>query len=457
MREGFCVRQSLSPPQIIVISFIAVILSGATLLSLPVASVNGESVGFLDALFTSTSAVCVTGLVVVTTASSWTLFGKIVLLVLIQLGALGALTFFAFIITLFHRSLSLKTMLVIQASFNQDRMAQMNLLVKRVIAVTLIAEIVGAAFLTFGFLFNGYPIDQALGNGIFHAISAFCNAGFDNIGVDGIIPLRNNVLITGVISLLIISGGLGFTVWSELFSTWCDKRPLRLRVRHLSLHTKFTLSVTATLLILGTLLFLLLEWKGTAFLGMNGPQKFSAAAFQSVTLRTAGFNTIDNGKMTDASKFLACVFMLIGGSPAGTAGGFKTVTLGVIIASMLSALRGKKEVTAFGRSLPLDLLQKALTVTSALLFVVLTATITLTFTEPQAEFVDLLFEVCSAAGTVGVSAGVTPTLSNAGKIIIILCMFAGRLSPVTMVVALNAKLRTTVGGIRHPDERVIIG
>lgn len=450
-------KLALSPSQSIVISFIVVIMTGAVLLSLPAASVGGQSIGFIDALFTSTSAVCVTGLVVVTTASSWTIFGKIVLLVLMQLGALGALTFFAFLTTLLHRRLSLKTMLVIQASFNQDNVAWMNLLVKRVLIVTFVAEALGALLLTSGFLLSGYSLASALGNGFFHAISAFCNAGFDNIGTASLTPLRDNLLITGTISCLIIAGGLGFTVWSELFNTWRDRRPFRLRVRRLSLHTKLALSVTVALLIIGAILFLLVEWKGVAFLGMTGPQKLSAAIFQSVTLRTAGFNTIDNGQMSATAKFLSCVFMLIGGSPAGTAGGFKTVTLGVIVASVLSALQGKKEVVAFGRSLPLDLLQKALTVTSALLFVVLSATISLSFTEPGTDFLDLLFEVCSAAGTVGVSAGVTQTLSEGGKVIIILCMLAGRLSPVTMVVALNAKLRNTAGGMRHPDERVIIG
>jgi trk system potassium uptake protein TrkH len=264
--------------------------------------------------------------------------------------------------------------------------------------------------------------------------------------------------------LLIIAGGMGFTVLIDslrLFSRQGHKASLS-TWRRLSLNSKLAISVTLLLLVAGTAFFALFEWNNPATLkGKSALVKWLLAAFQSVTLRTAGFNSIDQAGMTDISKALSCVLMLIGGSPAGTAGGIKTVTLAVIAASVASALKGRDTIEAYGRNLPLDLLQKALTVVGVMLSLVTISTIILHFTElrdgASLPFIDILYEVCSAAGTVGVTAGLTASATNAGKIVLMLCMFMGRLGPVTVVMALNMRLQTRYGGRKFIDERVIIG
>ncbi|MDL2327822.1 TrkH family potassium uptake protein [Ruminococcaceae bacterium OttesenSCG-928-A11] len=455
----------LSPPQAITFSFAAMILVGAVLLNLPIASNDGQSIGFLNALFTATSANCVTGLVVVNTLAHWTLFGKIVILVLIQLGALGFISILTASMILLKRRITVRSRTVIQAAFNQDNVGGMVRLVKNVLKITLTVEVVGAVLLAIAFYASGgMGLGEAFFKGVFHSISAYCNAGFDIIGGESLTPYGNNVAINLIIMALIIIGGLGFTVWGEVIECARNrkKRSLRNRLAFLSLHTKIALIVTAALIVLGAGLFLALEWGNPDTLGpLPAGQKLLSALFQSVTLRTAGFNTISQAGLTDFSKIVSSVLMFIGGSPAGTAGGIKTVTVGVILISMLSALRGKSRMEAFGRTLPLELLQKALTVTCTLLAVIFGAALVLHFSEQANTFphsiIDLIFESASAAGTVGVTTGITPHLSAVGKGVITLCMFLGRLSPVTVVVALNMKMRATDDNIGYPDEKVIIG
>ncbi|MDR3238559.1 MAG: hypothetical protein LBT44_00485, partial [Clostridiales bacterium] len=252
----------LTPPQTITVSFAAVIAVGAALLALPAASANGRSVGMLNALFTSTSATCVTGLTVVVTAEHWSVFGKIVLLFLIQIGALGLLTFGALALIIFRHRISLKNQLVIQASFNQERVGGMSKLVSNVVKITLTFELCGTVLLFAAFAVSGMPLGEVLAQGLFHSVSAFCNAGFDNLGSDGLMPYRDNLFVCGVISLLTISGGLGFPVWAELFALRKpeSRSSARLKIQHLTLHTKMTLTVTGILIVFGTLLVLLFEW-----------------------------------------------------------------------------------------------------------------------------------------------------------------------------------------------------
>lgn len=455
----------MKPSQTIMAGFAMMILIGTLLLNLPIASKSGESVGFLNALFTATSANCVTGLVVVNTMEHWTLFGKIVILTLIQFGGLGFMAVMTVTMLLLKRQITLRNRRAIQASFNQDSIGGMVMLVKRVVLFTLAFEAVGAAFLAISFFSSGLmTAGESVYQGIFHAVSAFCNAGFDNIGTEGMVPFQGDVPVNLVLMALIILGGLGFTVLSELGQSIKNSqgKSLRYRVVHLSLHSKIVLVVTAAMIVGGAALFLALEWSNEATMdSLPVFQKIQAALFQSVTLRTAGFNTVPQDGLTEMSQAISCLFMLIGGSSASTAGGMKTVTVGVILFSMLSVLRGRNKLEAFGRTLPLDLLQKALTVVCTMLIVVFVSTFVLYFTEQASPyphtFLDLLFESCSAAGTVGVSTGITPHLSQAGKIVIIICMYLGRLSPVTVVVALNAKLHRHADGIGYPSERVIIG
>ncbi len=460
-------RFHLSPPQAITLSFFLMILVGTLLLCLPFASNDGKSVGFLNALFTATSANCVTGLVVVNTLTQWSLFGKLVILALIQLGGLGFISLLTLGMVFLRRKISLENRLLIQATYNHNDLGGMVRLVRFVIRSTIIFESIGAVLLAGGFFFStpGMSPLRAVGMGIFHSISAFCNAGFDIIGPNSMMPYHGNWYINIVLMALIIVGGLGFTVWSEIVTRAKNrkaKRTMYQRWLFLSLHTKVVFLVTAVLLVLGAALFLLLEWNNPATLGpMPTDEKILAAFFQSTTLRTSGFNTIDQGAMSSPSKLLSCIYMFIGGSPAGTAGGIKTVTLGIIVIAMVSALRSKNKLEAFGRTLPLDLLQKALTVVGSLMIVVLTCTFTLYFTEMNSAFqpglMDLLFESVSAAGTVGVTTGLTPHLSDAGKVVLSVCMFIGRIGPITAVVALNMRLKRDGQSVGYPSERVIIG
>lgn len=455
----------LSASQTLLVGFAAMILAGALLLNLPIASKSGESVGFINALFTATSANCVTGLVVVNTMAHWTLFGKIVILALIQMGGLGFMTLVTLAMLATRRQLSLRSRQTIQTSFNQDDIGGMVRLVKRVTFVTLFFELLGAVFLTITFAAEDtMSLPKAIWQGIFHSISAFCNAGFDNIGPESLVPYQASIPINFIIMALIVAGGIGFTVWGEMARLIKnrEKRSLRSRLHRLSLHSKVVFTVTAILIFGGALFFLVVEWANPLTLGeMPIWEKIQASLFQSVTLRTAGYNTIPQDGLTEISQFFSCILMIIGGSPAGTAGGFKTVTLGVIIISMVSILRGKNRLEAFGRSLPLDILQKALSAAGVMLIVVFVSTTLLHFTElnnPYPHtFLDLLFETCSAAGTVGVTTGITPHLSDPGKIVLIICMYMGRVGPVTVVMALNRKLRAGDESIGLPTERVIIG
>ncbi len=457
----------LSPPQTITLSFAAMILIGASLLTLPFASKSGESVGFLNALFTATSANCVTGLVVVNTLVHWTAFGKVVILALIQLGGLGFITVLTVTMMVFRRRISLRDRMVIQTSFNQENVGGMVKLIRKVIFVTFISEGIGSVLLFIAFFTSGtMTLWESIYKGVFHSVSAFCNAGFDIIGMDSLAPFRDNLLVNFTIMSLIVVGGLGFPVWVNIMNTAKkeseQKRSLRHRFARLAAHTKIVLLLTAVLILGGTGLFLLIEWSNPATLGtLPVHEKILAALFQSVTLRTAGFFTIPQGGLYDISKFISSILMIIGGSPAGTAGGIKTITLGIVVIAMLSVLRGRNRLEAFGRTLPLDLLQKALTVIATMLTIVLGATFILHFTEAASTFphgfLDLLYEVSSASGTVGVTTGITPYLSVAGKITLILCMFLGRLGPITVVVALNMRLHANSDALTYPTERVIIG
>ncbi len=463
-------RAHLTPAQAMVLSFAGMILAGAGLLCLPFASVEGVEVGFLDALFTAVSANCVTGLVTYNTAATWTAFGKAVILVLIQLGGLGFFTVLSLALAVFRRRISLRNRLAVQATFNQDNMGDMGRLVKRVVKITLVAEATGAVLLALAFYVQPPPgahasLGNALVNGVFHAVSAFCNAGFDILGPDSLVPYAANPAVNAIIMALIVSGGLGFVVWTDMADGLHASRKKSFRgwLAHLSVHSKMALVVTAFLILFGAAAFLAAEYNNPGTLGaMPLWEKVQAAFFQSVTLRTAGFNSIPQGNLTDASKFLSSLLMMIGGSPAGTAGGFKTVTLGVIAFTVFSLVRGRHDIEAFGRRLPLELLQKALTVFCLLIGIVLLSTFILCFTEANAgyphTFMDLLFETASGAGTVGVSTGITPHLTSAGKVVLILCMFLGRLGPTTVAIALTYRHQGAgMGAASFPKEKVIIG
>lgn len=455
----------LKPTQILVLGFLFLIVLGSFLLNLPIASkANGngirESIGFIDALFTATSAVCVTGLVVVNSMEHWSLFGKVVIIILIQIGGLGFMTIATTFFMLMGKKIGLKERLVIQEALNQSAISGMVRLVRYILLGTLLIEGVGAVFLAIAFS-QDYPLKEAIGLGVFHSISAFCNAGFDILSFSSLSPYVHNWTVNLTVMALIILGGLGFTVWIDLIKVTKEKFDKKLDFRHwflkLSLHSKLVLVLTASLLVVGAILFFLLEMNNPETMGdFSFLEKVLASMFQSVTPRTAGFNTIPLDKMTDGSKFLTIIFMFIGGSPAGTAGGVKTVTIGVLLFAVISVVRSKEDTEIFDRRIPDDIVKRALAVIMISLGVVITVTITLTITE-SFKFLDTFFEAVSGFATVGLTLGITGGLTTVGKLVMCVTMFIGRLGPMTMAVAFAIRNSRRKVKIKKPEEKVMVG
>jgi len=456
---------NLNPTQILVLGFLSLIILGTILLSMPIASRPGpdgirRSIGLIDALFTSTSAVCVTGLVVVNTLKQWSLFGKVVIITLIQIGGLGVMTIATTLFMVLGRKIGLKERLVIQEALNQNAISGMVRLVRYILLGTLLIEGVGALFLTLNFA-KDYPFSQAIGLGIFHSISAFCNAGFDILSTSSLSHYVHDWGVNITIIGLIVLGGLGFTVWIDIVKTTRLKVKEKFDIRHwflkLTLHSKLVLVLTAFFLFGGFILFFLLEMNNpNTMANYSFSQKILASFFQAVTPRTAGFNTIPLDQMTDGSKFLMIIFMFIGGSPAGTAGGVKTVTIGVLMFSVISVVRSKDDTEIFDKRIPEAIVKRALAVIMISLAVVITVTITLTITE-DFTFMDTFFEAVSAFATVGLTLGVTNGLSTIGKLVICGTMFIGRLRPMTMAVALAMRSNQKKVNIRKPEEKIMVG
>ncbi|ADL08156.1 TrkH family potassium uptake protein [Thermosediminibacter oceani] len=437
----------LRPAQILVLGFATVILVGTVLLSLPVASRNGETVGFLNALFTATSAVCVTGLVVVDTYTQYSLFGQIVIMLLIQIGGLGFMTMTTLIFLILGKRITLRERLVMQEALNQLTLAGVVKLTRYIIFTTLIFEAVGALLLSLRFS-RIYGVPRGIYYGIFHGVSAFNNAGFDLIGdFKSLTPFVEDPLVNIVIMALIIFGGLGFSVIYDVFTTR--------NIYKLSLHSKVVLTMTGLLLVVGFLVIYALEHTNPKTLGSLSPAgKILAAAFQSVTPRTAGFNTISLSDMSLAAKYFTIFLMFIGASPGSTGGGVKTSTFALVLMMIYSVITSKENVEIYKRRIPMDNLFKAVVIMLIALLLVLTVSFLLTITE-RADFMSILFETVSAFGTVGLTLGITPHLSDAGKVLIILTMFSGRVGPLTIALALASKKKTAI--MKYPEERILVG
>jgi len=441
----------LRPPQVLVMGFAAVIFSGALILTLPAASNSGHGLRFLDALFTANSAVCVTGLVVVDTATQYTRFGQIVVLSLIQIGGLGFMTMSTMIALLIGKRISFRERLVMQEALNQFSPAGLVRLTRNVLLTTLIVEGTGAVILAARFAFD-YPLGQSIYMGIFHAVSAFCNAGFDIMGrLTGKFSSFTSYVSDPVVSLtiggLIVVGGIGFPVIQELYRYR--------RERRLSFHARLALKVTGLLIIAGTLLILLFELSNPATMGQLGwGGRILSALFQAITPRTAGYNTLNIGAMKTGTLLLLTALMFIGASPSSTGGGIKTTTFGVLMATILSTIRGYEEVDLMKRRLPKDLIFKALTITALAFALVALVSLIMTFSE-KATFTQILFEVTSAFGTVGLSTGITPALSDLARVLIIITMFAGRLGPLTVAAALAQRSHPV--RVDRIADRVMIG
>ncbi|KXZ39336.1 trk system potassium uptake protein TrkH [Alkalithermobacter thermoalcaliphilus JW-YL-7 = DSM 7308] len=440
-------RYKYIPSQIIVAGFAAIILVGALLLNLPIATNSGESVGFLNALFTSTSAVCVTGLVVVDTGTYWSKFGKLVILILIQVGGLGFMSMATLFSMLIGKKISLRERLIIQESLNQNELEGLVRLTRHILAGTFIIEGIGALLLSFVFV-PQMGFLKGVAYGIFHSVSAFCNAGFDIIGNGkSLTPYVDNLIVNIVIISLVICGGIGFTVIMDILK----KRKLS----RLTLHSKIVLSMSLILISIGFVLFFIFEFNNPDTLGnLSLKGKILAALFQAVTPRTAGFNTIDLASLEDTSKFLTIILMFIGGSPASTAGGIKTSTLAVLAFAVIALVRGREDVEAFNRRISYTAVNKALAVVAIGITLIIFVTMGLSFTH-NFEFINVFFESVSAFGTVGLSLGITSELSNIGKILIIFSMFAGRVGALTILIALAARQKKSI--VRYPEDKILVG
>lgn len=437
----------LTPPQVLVIGFAAVILAGAFLLTLPISSATGQPTPFANALFTATSAVCVTGLVVVDTATYWSRFGQVVILVLIQIGGLGFMTLSTLAAILLGRRIMLHQRLVIQEALNQISLEGVVRLVKAVVIVTAVIEGTGALLLTWHW-WKLYPPGEAIFQGIFHAVSAFCNAGFDLKGdFRSLTDYRTDILVNLVFTSLIILGGLGFGVLME-FINWPHQRSL-------SLHARIVVKTTLALIIVGTLFILVVESYNPATLaGRSWLEKILASYFQAVTPRTAGFNTLPIADMRPASLFFIILLMYIGASPGGTGGGIKTTTFVTLALSVAATVRGKNRVEIAGRSLPAYTIPKSLAIAFLSLALVVGITIALLLSEGQ-DFLPTLFEATSAFGTVGLSMGLTTQLSVLGRLLVTALMFAGRVGPLTIAVAVAQRQREN--HVHFPEEAITVG
>lgn len=455
--------KKLSPAQIIIISFLLVIIFGSILLYLPVSHIPGVNVSFLDAFFTATSAVCVTGLTTLLTATTWSLFGRFILLCLIQIGGLSLVTFFTYFAVHLGKKVTIRDRLTLQTAFNSSNLNGMVRMVLLVIRGTLIFEGIGTLILFIFFLNKSLPWQQAFFYGLFHSVSAFSNAGFDIIGDKSLMPYSSSFTLNLVIMMLIIIGGIGFTVWNDLIQIIKFRISSKTkRKMSLSLHTKLVLVTTIILLVIGTAYFFIAEHNNPATLGnLSWPNKILASSFQSTTLRTAGFSTINQDGLKEASKLFSSIFMLIGGSPGGTAGGMKTVTIAIVFCSVWTIINNRYENYVFGRTISNKTLMKALTIILLMLLLWGGSTALLSITEQksiyQHSIIDLLYETSSALGTVGLTTGITPFLSNAGKLIIMSCMFIGRIGPITLIISLAHRSNKANSYIRYPNEDVMIG
>lgn len=437
----------LSPPQILVLGFAAIILIGTALLMLPISSRTGEPLSFIDALFTSTSATCVTGLVVVDTGTTFSSFGQVVIMLLIQIGGLGFMTMATLFALVLKRRISLKDRLILQEAMNQSSMEGIVRLIRRVLLYSLVIEACGALLLSIRWAFD-MPIGKAIYYGVFHAVTMFNNAGFDLFGdFRSLTGYVYDPVVNVVVMFLIVSGGIGFIVLSDLI----DFR----KQRRLSLHSKVVLSMTGALLLIGFIVIFIFEFTNPRTLGsLNWGGKFFGAMFQSVTPRTAGANTIDITGLRQATQFFIVILMFIGASPGSTGGGIKTTTFTIMVGAVIAMMRGRDDIVMFRYRLAQERVLKALTIALLALLLVLAVSMILSTTE-EADFLEVLFETTSAFGTVGLSMGLTPDLTVFGKILISITMFAGRLGPLTLAYALGPKKGKEL--YRHPEGKMIIG
>ena len=446
---------TLSTTQIILLSFFLTIMLGSILLALPISSASGNSVLYIDALFTATTSTCVTGLVTLPTVSTWSVFGQVVILILIQIGGLGIITIMSGIMILVNKKMGINDRLLIQDAFNLNTMSGLVKFIKNVLKGTLIVECVGA--LLYMFVFIPEYGTKGIWVSIFNSVSAFCNAGIDIVGENSLCNFATNPLINGVTCALIILGGLGYIVWWDVIRVIKTRTKKNKKIfRHLTLHSKIAITFTIGLILVGAICVFIFEYSNPLTLGNKSLfDKIQMSIFQSVTTRTAGFATMPQENLTNASVFVSMFLMLIGGSPVGTAGGIKTVTIAVLFSSALSTIRNKNRTTMFGRCISEGTIKKAVAVLVTFVSICAISTLLLLATM-DAPSIDLIYESVSATATVGLSRNLTATLNTFGKIIIIFSMYFGRVGPISLAVAIG-KGKESQNVVLEPYEEISIG
>ena len=449
-------RLKFNTVQTVVIGFFGVILGGGILLSLPIC--NQKPIEFIDALFTSVSSVCVTGLVTIVPAEQFTLLGKIILLLLIQVGGLGVIACMSAFFLLLGKKINMKGRITIQQAYGLDTLSGLVKFVIRILKGTFLVEGIGAVLFSLRFI-PEFGFIKGVGYAIFHSVSAFCNAGIDILGSTSFIQYSGSWLINFTTMFLIVMGGLGFPVWHDIAinikkMTEIKKRPLKWLFTRLCLQSK----MTGLLILCGAVGFFLLEFNNPETMGdMNLLEKMTASLFQSVTTRTAGFATVPQGDLRESSKLLGCMLMFIGGSPAGTAGGVKTTTIAMLLLTVLCVLKNKRDTECFARKIDNNIVRSGITITMITLIFLMSGITALTIFEPGIDFLDLTYEAASAMGTVGLTADLTPILSRGSHVILMILMYVGRIGPLTMALALSGRSDKISKFRELPEENVMLG
>lgn len=450
----------LSTTQLVSLGFLGVIIIGTLFLMLPIATAKGQTTSFIDALFTSATSVCVTGLVTVSTANHWSLFGQVVILILVQLGGLGVVACVTMFLLMANQKITLNRRIMIRESYGLDTMDGMGMLIRRIVKGTLIVEGIGAVLYSIYFI-PRFGLAAGVWRAFFSAISVFCNAGMDVIGDTSFISFRHSIFINVTTMGLIILGGIGFPVWWDVYRVMKEGKRNRTRLTklfpNLTLHSKLAIMTTFILILFGCFCFFLLEYNNPLTMkNLSLGEKWLASLFQSVTTRTAGVFTIAQQNFTNASAMVSMILMFIGGAPASTAGGIKTTTIAMIILTTISFAKGRKETEVYKRKIAPDNVRMGLVVVTLGVLVFLLAVVLLCATQ-DAPLIDILYEITSALGTAGLSRGFTPDLTLAGKIIVMVVMYIGRIGPITLVVALTNKGKSKNTGIDYPEKRIMIG
>lgn len=438
----------LNAVQVLVIGFAIVILTGALLLTLPISSADGTPTSFIDSLFTSTSATCITGVITLDTATHWSTFGKVVIITLIQVGGLGFMAFTTLFALILGKKITLKQRLIMQEAMNTFSIQGLVSMMRYILIFTFSVEFIGAMLLSTQFI-PMFGVSKGIAFSFFHSISAFCNAGFDLMGnFSSLTGVYDNSVIILTIGSLIIVGGIGFSVWVDIYKNKDLKK--------LSLHSKLVLSMTAILIVGGAILMFIFEFNNPNTMGpMGAKDKILSSVFAAVTPRTAGFNSISTSDMTLAGRSLTIILMFVGASPGSTGGGIKTSTAGILLMTVICVIRGREDTEIFKKRINKDLVYKAFTIVTLSLGIVIGVTMILSITEVGASLEYLIYEVVSAFGTVGLTLGLTPNLTTIGKVMVALTMYCGRVGPMTLFLALTNRKKNK--GIRYPEDKILVG